>query len=79
MSKDLPFTQAIADELRGEIARQGRNLVEVAETAGVPYVSAQRYLKGARGLPMPVYYALTSALGVNPADLMAAAVRRMES
>lgn len=78
MDKDLAFTKAVADELHGEIARQRRNLREVAAAAGVPYVTVGRYMKGERGFPMPVYYALTEALGVNPADLMAAAVRRME-
>lgn len=73
----MTFTNAVAAELRGEMARQGRTLPDVAAAAGIPYVTVQRYMSGARAFPMPAYYALTSELGVNPADLMAAAVERL--
>lgn len=78
MDREQAFTNALAAELRGEMAAQGVTLDEMAERIGSSKSSVYRYLKGTRELPMPAYYAMTSTLGVSPADIMGAAVRRME-
>lgn len=78
MNTDKTFAQAVAAEIRGEARAQGLTLDDMAALSGVTKVSVQRYLAGTRELPVSTLYSLTAALRVDPADLMAAAVRRME-
>lgn len=78
MDTERTFTKAVAAELRGEAAAQGITHATLSKLSGVPKVSVQRYLAGERDFPMAAFYRLVEALSVDPAELMAAAVRRME-
>jgi len=78
MNSEQVFIQAVAAELRGEMAAQGITHAAMADLTALSKTSVQRYLKGTREIPMTAFYAFAAALNVNPADVMAAAVKRLE-
>lgn len=75
------YAEAIAAELRAErAAKTPRLTVEaLGERAGLHKQTLLRYLNGTRDIPMPVFYDLAQALGVNPIELVERAERRLAS
>jgi len=78
MTKNVDeITARIATELRVKIARMATppTNAEIAARAGISAMAVGRYLKGERAIPVPVYVAICSALGVDPGELMAEAMK----
>ncbi|WP_104086520.1 helix-turn-helix transcriptional regulator [Arthrobacter sp. GMC3] len=75
--KVSPVTVKIATELRVAIARMPEppTNAEIATKAKISAMAVGRYLKGERAIPMPTYVAICEALGVNPAKIMADAMK----
>lgn len=78
MNEDLSLNQAVADVLRGELASRRWTLEDLSAASGIPKVSVQRYVAGSRNIDVAILEALSRALEVSAADVMAAAVERMK-
>lgn len=69
---------AVAAEVRAEIAAQGLTNVEVARRMGMNRETFQRYVNMKRGIDTAIIDAIGEALRIDPAELMARGVRRLE-
>lgn len=61
---------AFATQIKVELAERDMDQKDLAEKAGMDRVTLNRYLKGHRSIPMPVFFKLAEALGVSPQTLM---------
>lgn len=68
--------EAIAAELRSEVARQQLTYKVVAERAGMQQMTVSRYMRGERDIPMSKLFAMCRALGITAGDLLARAVEQ---
>lgn len=68
---------ALAHQIKVELAERGMEQKDLAEAAAVERVTLNRYLKGHRSMPMPVFFRVAAALGINPAELMDRAEARI--
>lgn len=60
----------VGAEIRGELARQRKSLVEMAAALDVHTTTVQRKLSGDRGLTVADLVRYAGWLGVSPADLL---------
>lgn len=72
-----PWTKALAAELRAEMGAQDWTQKELAERAGVPAVSVQRYVSGEAIIGIPALAAMCEAFGMSVADFVARAEARV--
>lgn len=69
---------ALAIQIKVELAERDMDQKDLAEVAGVERVTLNRYLKGHRSMPMPVFFRVAEALGVTPQVLMQRAEARID-
>lgn len=74
---DSGLNAAVAAVLRGRKAEERLTNQELAERAGIPVVSVQRYLDAKRPIPVSVLLALAEAMGTTPAHVVDAAAERL--
>lgn len=65
-----PVTLAVAAELYTAQRRSGMMQRDLARAIGISETTVQRYLAGAREIPLPVFVAICDALDVAPGDIM---------
>lgn len=68
--------QAMATEMRVEMASKGWKQQDLADRVGITRESMSRYLTGKKQMPMDTFLRAMAAFGVSPADLMFRAVDR---
>lgn len=64
------FAAAVAGELRAERARRKISYAQIIRETGIAQSTLQRYLKGEREIPVPVYMDICRSLGVSAAALL---------
>jgi transcriptional regulator with XRE-family HTH domain len=72
------FNSAIAGELRAQRARISMTIEELVEKTAISKSTVLMYLNDKRQMPMPAFFELCKALGVDPADLFAAAQKQAQ-
>ena len=70
------LNEAVAGEIRAELARRQWSQVELATRMGVDQMWLSRRLRAVKPLTLTEFEAIAQALGLTPADLMGAAARR---
>lgn len=68
---------ALAHQIKVELAERDMDQKDLAEAAGMERVTLNRYLRGHRAMPMPVFFKIAEALGVAPQVLMQRAEARV--
>ena len=68
--------QALAVHLRVLLADREMTQQELASRVGITAGSMSRYMQGHKSMPMPTFLTVAEVLGVDPGELMAAAVDR---
>lgn len=68
---------ALSIQIKVELAERGMDQKDLAAKAGMDRVTLNRYMKGYRSMPMPVFFKLAEALGVTPQVLMQRAEARI--
>lgn len=61
---------ALARQIKVELAKRDMDQKDLAEAAKIERGTLNRYLKGHRSMPMPVFFRVAAALNVNPGELM---------
>lgn len=74
-NEDL-IIQAMATEMRVEMASKGWKQQDLADKVGVTRESMSRYLTGKKQMPIDTFIRASAAFGISPADLMYRAVNR---
>ena len=69
---------ALSTQIKVELTERGMDQKDLAEAAGMDRVTLNRYLKGHRSMPMPMFFRLAEALGVSPLVLMERAEARVD-
>lgn len=75
----IDIQSAIADMLRAERAIQGTTLDELAERAGMPKVTLQRYLRAQRDIPLKALADICRALDVPMGEIIQRAEQRLQA
>ena len=70
------YGDAVAQQLRAEIAAAGLHVIDVSKRAGIPRVSLDRWLKGERPLSVANMYRVCSAIPIDPRTLIERATVR---
>lgn len=70
---------ALALQIKVELTAREMDQKDLAEKAGMERVTLNRYLKGHRSMPMPVFFKIAEALGISPRALMERTEARLES
>jgi len=78
-SYGIDIQSAIADMLRAERAIQEMTLDELAEKAGMPKVTLQRYLKAQRDIPLKSLADICRALDVPMGEVIQRAEERLQA
>lgn len=68
------WDNAMAEELRAEMARQRLTLDQYAARSGIPKVSVERYINGKRSIPMRRFPDLCRGLGVSMEEMVSRVV-----
>lgn len=69
---------ALATQVRAELAAKGWKQPDLAEASGIPTSTLQRYLAGARDIPLPAFAEIANALGLSMVELASRAQRRLD-
>lgn len=69
---------ALARQIKVELVEREMDQKDLAEAAGMDRVTLNRYLKGHRSMPMPVFFKVAEALGLTPRVLMERAEARID-
>ncbi|MFJ4107942.1 helix-turn-helix domain-containing protein [Oerskovia enterophila] len=75
--KQGTMNDAVAATLRAEIAAQRLQLKDVAELAGIPDRTLNRYLKGERPINVNTLASLAAAVGLTSGEVWTKAAERM--
>jgi transcriptional regulator with XRE-family HTH domain len=68
---------ALALQIKIELTARDMDQKDLAEKAGMERVTLNRYLKGHRSMPMPIFFKIAEALEVTPQVLMQRAEARI--
>lgn len=68
---------AISKQIAVELVERDMDQKALAEAVGVERATMNRYMKGHRSMPMPVFFKVAEALGVTPQVLMQRAEARI--
>lgn len=74
----LTLNEAVASQLRGELAAKDWTLADLSAASGIPKVSVQRYLRGTRPIDIAILDRLARALGLSVVDVFVMAEARLE-
>ena len=69
---------AVALQIKVELTARQMDQKDLADAAGMERVTLNRYLKGHRSMPMPVFFKIADALKISPRTLMERAESRIE-
>jgi len=69
---------AVALQIKVELVERQMDQKDLAEIAGIERVTLNRYLKGHRSMPMPIFFRVAEALKISPYELMERAEARIE-
>jgi len=68
---------AVALQVKVELTERGMDQKDLAEAAGLERVTLNRYLKGHRSMPMPIFFKIAQALDMSAQELMSRAESRI--
>lgn len=68
---------ALATQIKVELVERGMDQKDLADLVGIERATLNRYLKGHRSIPMPVFFQVAEALGVSAHELMTRAEARI--
>jgi len=68
---------ALATQIKVELAERNMDQKDLAAAMGIERATLNRYLKGHRSMPMPIFFKLAESLGVSPQALMQRAEARI--
>jgi transcriptional regulator with XRE-family HTH domain len=69
---------ALSTQIKVELAERDMDQKDLAEKAGMDRVTLNRYIKGHRSMPMPVFFKVAEALGLSAQVLMQRAEARIQ-
>lgn len=69
---------ALSTQIKVELAERDMDQKDLAEAVGVERATMNRYIKGHRSMPMPVFFKVAGALGLSPQVLMQRAEARIQ-
>lgn len=72
------FTDALAAQLRAERAAADISQLELSSRTGISLSTIQRYERGSREIPMPVFAAIVAALGADSVRVFTEALNRLD-
>lgn len=64
------LAEAVATELRVELARQRVGIRELARISGVPYATTRKCVEGLRAIDIEELSRLSAALGLTPSEMI---------
>lgn len=64
------LTEAVATEIRVELARQRIGIRELSRISGVPYSTTRKCVEGLRAIDVGELSLLSAALGLTPSEVM---------
>lgn len=70
---------ALAKQLKVELVERDWDQKDLASAAGIEAPTLSRYMRGQRSMPMPTFFKIAAALGIEPKELMERASRRAEA
>ena len=73
------FAESLAEELRGQLAFSDVRLIDLAPLVQAGTTTISRWLRGERALPFAFAYSATCAMGMDVADLLVIAEKRMRA
>lgn len=73
------FGQAIAAQVRAEIAAADESVASVARKTGINRETLDRWVKGERALSVPTLYRIADAIGVPPHTIVRRAEERFDA
>lgn len=76
-TQELDLQRALALEIKMELASREWTQAALAERSGVSRETMNRYMRNKVGMPIATFGAICRALGADPADLMARALKRI--
>lgn len=68
---------AVALQIKVELVERDMDQKDLAEAVGMERVTLNRYLKGHRSMPMPIFFRVAEALKLSPYELMERAEARI--
>lgn len=68
---------ALATQIKVELAERDMDQKDLAAAMGIERATLNRYLKGHRSMPMPIFFKLAESLGLSPQNLMQRAEARI--
>lgn len=68
---------ALSTQIKVELAERDMDQKDLATSIGIERATLNRYMKGHRSMPMPVFFKVAEALGVTPQVLMQRAEARV--
>ncbi|WP_336653519.1 MULTISPECIES: hypothetical protein [unclassified Leucobacter] len=73
------FAESLAEELKGQLAFSDMRLIDLAPLVQTGAATISRWLRGERALPFAFAYSATCAMGMDVADLLVIAEKRMRA
>lgn len=68
---------ALAIQIKVELVGRGMDQKDLADAIGIERATLNRYLKGHRSIPMPLFFKVAEVFGVTPRVLMERAEARI--
>ncbi len=73
------FNAAVGRQLRGEIGAAGSSIAAMAREIGVARSALDNYVTGKRAIPIPVLYAVSASLDLEPHLVLGRAEERLRA
>ncbi|MBT2486884.1 XRE family transcriptional regulator [Microbacterium sp. ISL-108] len=73
------FNAVVGSQLRAEIAAARSSIAAMARTIGIARSALDNYVTGKRAIPVPIVYAVCTALDLEPHVLIARAEERLHA
>lgn len=71
------FSHLLASELKGSIQAYDTTVREVSASIGTHHTTMSNYFNGTRALPVDVFNAACEEIGIDPAELVSRAYKRL--
>lgn len=73
------FNAAVGRQIRAEIAAAGSSIAGMARDIGIARSALDNYVTGKRAIPVPVVYAVSAALDIEPHIVLSRAEERLRA
>lgn len=73
------FNAAVGRQLRGEIGAAGSSIAAMAREIGIARSALDNYVTGKRAIPIPVLYAVSASLDLEPYLVLSRAEERLRA